>query len=406
MEKIDIHNSDKAYKQAREKLLSEDKTNAKIILKFLDDSAIGKTASKKARIKSVGVRARLKNLYLLKIISNYYKNKPIDKTTINDIEHFIKDLDSNKIKKKDNNKYSEQTKSNVKKTLILFLRWVYGETSKKFLDTTSWIDTRFKQKSIDYFEEKEVIEILNKCTTLKQKILVACLFDGGFRIEEFLNVRNLDVALVEGNAPYYRIKIRNEYSKTRGRDVPMFWSYSYDLIKSWIDSKEYKADELFYSSTYAGVIMLLKKIGLRVKKEIKPHKFRRASAFFYANKGYNEFQINKRYGWSAGSDVGGRFYIEQSKINIEEDKQKKEYENLKFDELNDVVRKQSEDNKILREKMELQDKKLDFILKINDEQIRQTLILGAKYRKNKKHNAEKFSKELVKKLIIPKPSTR
>lgn len=356
MEKIDIHNSDKSYQQAREKLLiddSIDKINTKLILDFLDASAIGKTASSKARIKSVGVRARLKNLYLLKTSASYFGKRTFKDVSVKDMEKFISDLTSDKIKKSDNSKYSEQTKSNIKKTLILMLRWIHGETSKDFLDLTSWIDTRFKKKSIDYFEESEVIEILKKCNTLKQKMVIVCLMDGGFRIEEFLNIRNKDVSLVEGDAPYFRFKVREEFSKTLGRDVPMFWSYSYDIIKAWYDSKiDYKPDEPFFESTYDGVRMLLNKIGKRAKQEITAHKLRRSSAFMYAQKGYNEFQINKKYGWASGSDVGGKYYVDQAKINIEEDKQKREYENLKFDELNEVLRKQDENNKIQKEELE------------------------------------------------------
>ena len=362
MDKIDIHNSEKAYEQAISKL-KEDKNilpaNSKLIIKFLEDSAIGKTASRKARIKSVGVRGRLKNLYLLKVVAFYFKNKPLNSLSIKDIEKLIKDIDSNKIKKHDDTKYSEQTKSNIKKTLILFLRWTHGETSKKFLDMTSWIDTRFKKKTIDYFEEKEIKEILKKCNTIKQKVLVCCLFDGGFRIEEFLNIRNSDVALIEGNAPYYRFKIRNEYSKTNGRDVPMFWGLSYELIKEFIDTRKYEADKPFFESTYNGVRMMLKKIGKRAIKEIHAHKLRRSSAFFYANKGYNDFQINKRYGWAPGSDVGGKYYIEQSKIDIEEDKQKKEYEDLKLDELNEALKKQEENNRFLKQESEVRKKQIE-----------------------------------------------
>jgi integrase len=354
MEKIDIHGSNEEYIQARKRLLIEKSvlnSNAKLILKFLDDSAIGKTASRKARIKSVGVRARLKNLYLLKTVAVYFKDKRMDSLSVKDIEKLVADLGANKIKKQKKTNYSEQTKANIKVTMIIFLRWIYGEGSKKFLERTYWIDTRFKRKSIDYFEEKEVVNILKKCITTKQKVLVCCLMDGGFRIEEFLNIRNSDVTLIEGNAPYYRFKVRTEFSKTKGRDVPMFWSYSYEIIKAWIESKtEYKPDEPFFNSTYDGVRMLLKKIGSRARQEITAHKLRRSSAFWYANSGHNEFQINKKYGWSPGSDVGGKFYIEQSQIDIEEDKQKQKYENTKYEEMNEVLKKQVEENQILKEK--------------------------------------------------------
>ena len=365
MEKIDIHDSENAYKLAIEHL-SQDKgiseNNRNLIAKFLGDSAIGKTAGRKARIKSVGIRARLKNLYLLKTFGSFCK-KDFKQLTIKDIEKFVHSIDSNEIRKQGGDKYSEQTKSNIKRTLKLFLRWLFGETNKKFIDMTYWIDTRFKQKSILSFDEKEIKEILNKCNTIKQKVLIACLFDGGFRIEEFLNVRLSDVKLVEGNVPYYRITIRNEFSKTNGRDVPMFWNETYEIMKEWFLLRDSaKKDEQFFNGTYNGVRSMLIKLSGRTGKEINAHKFRHSSATFYANKGQNEFQLNKRYGWSSNSDMGRR-YVETAKINIEENKQVQEYESEKLDEIKIRLKQQGENNNLLQQRMKGMEEVISFLLK-------------------------------------------
>ena len=267
MEKIDIHDTERSYELALKKLNDDEvlsSSNKKFILKFLSDSAIGRTAGMKSRIKSVGMRARLKNLYLLKNIGHFYGKKDFQELSVKDIENFIHALEENKVKKHDNSKYSEQTKSNMKKILKLFLRWVHGEGSKKYHDMTYWIDTRFKKKTVPSLTEKEIKEVLKKCNTIKQKVLIACLFDGGFRIEEFLNIRNVDVKLVGDNAPYYRFLVRNEFSKTEGREVSMIWSESYDLIKSWMDlkRKEQKSDEPFFDGTYDGIRRILKKMSM------------------------------------------------------------------------------------------------------------------------------------------------
>ena len=134
MEKIDVHNTKNAYEMARKKLLSEKNIlpeNIKAIMKFLDDSAIGKTARLKARIKTVGLRGRLKNLYLLKTIGQFYQ-KDFKTLTVKDVENLIHALDKDTIKKKSGQKYSEQTKSNIKKVFILLLSWLFKERSKKF----------------------------------------------------------------------------------------------------------------------------------------------------------------------------------------------------------------------------------------------------------------------------------
>jgi hypothetical protein len=181
--------------------------------------------------------------------------------------------------------------------------------------------------------------------------MICCLFDGGFRIEEFLNVRNEDVRLVDGDAPYYRITLRDEFSKTRGRIVSMLWYQSYDLIKSGIDFKPTSKDpqEQFFDSSYDGVRSMLIKVGGRSKIKLNPHLFRHSSATYYANKGtYNEYQINKRFGWTQGSDMGRR-YVDENKI--QETVQVKEYESGKLDDLRNKLNKQGEVNNSIQEKI-------------------------------------------------------
>ena len=184
-------------------------------------------------------------------------------------------------------------------------------------------------------------------------MIIACLFDSGFRIEEFLNVRNSDVFHIAGDASYYRVRVREEFSKSQGRDVPMFWPDSYDLIHAWMKSQQGKdnPDDLFFPSTYAAVLMTLKRIGRKVGKNLYPHLFRHSSATYYANQGLSEFQMNKRFGWSAASDMGRR-YVEQAKILLEGEKQVKEYEEYKLGSLKGDLQKQVQENHFLRETVE------------------------------------------------------
>ncbi len=347
MDKIDIHESEKCYTQAIKKLKQEKgflQSNGKLILDFLEDSAIGKTARLHARKKTVGLRGRLKSLYLLKTVARFFKDKDFKKLDVKDVERLIKALNKNLLKAK-KGKYSEQTKSNIKKQFIIFLRWMLGEGDKKFYDMTYWIDTNFEKKDTPSLDEDEVKEILKKCNTIKQKVLICLLFDGGFRIEELLNIRNEDVKLVDGNAPYYRIRIRTEFSKTLGRDVSLFWGESYDIVTDWINAKvkSTKPQEPFFIGTYDGTRMILKKLGDRSGLKLFCHRFRHSSASFYANQGYNEYMINKRFGWSKASDMG-RYYIDEAKID--EKKQVKEYEGVKLDELKLRIQKHEQQDRI------------------------------------------------------------
>lgn len=61
MDKIDVHNSEDQYEKSLKKLEGEkdiSSKNKKIILEFLEASAIGRTAKRNASKKQVGLRAK------------------------------------------------------------------------------------------------------------------------------------------------------------------------------------------------------------------------------------------------------------------------------------------------------------------------------------------------------------
>jgi len=355
MEKIDIHNTEASYKDAIDNLMKDNNIspiNKKLISSFLADAAIGKTARLHASVKILSMRARSKYLYNLKPFLRFFPKKSLKDLTKKDIENFVRALEENKIKTINRNtNYSTKTKSDIKKTVIILLRWLFGEGNKHH-EMTYWIDTRWTHKDVPSLEEHQIKKMLDTCTKIQQKVLLACLFDGGFRIEEFLNVRNSDVRLVEGDAPLYKIMIRGQFSKTKGRDVSMFWSESYDIIKSWIATKNniLNPDEPFFDLGYRRCQEILAELGKKINVKLHPHLLRHCSATHYANKGLNEFQLNKRYGWSSSSDMG-RKYVDSSKID--EKQQTKEYGDTKLAELRNQLRKQEEDGRIRREEMDV-----------------------------------------------------
>lgn len=360
MQKIDIHHTDHNYEVAVRKLKQEKdilSENRQTILSFLEASALGKTARAKARKRTVGSRARLKNLYLLKIAGRYYK-KSFKELEVKDIENFIKYLDSKK-----GREYSEETISNTKKQFIILLRWIFGENTQKFHEMTYWIDTTFKKKEVPSLTENDVKNILKKCKTIKQQALIVLLYDGGFRIEEALNVRNEDVILVAGNVPYYRVRVRAEFSKTEGREVNLLWSETYEILKRYIESKteSLKPHEPLFVGTYDGVRKILGKLSERTNLKLNAHRFRHSSSTHYANKGLNEFQINKRFGWSKTSNMG-RYYVEGSKIEEDTRRQVKDYEDNKLEELKVRLRTQQEEfeKERLETKRELEELKAMF----------------------------------------------
>jgi len=351
--KIDIYNSEKVFEKTLKKFRQNKKIsldNKNYVINFLKDASIGKASSIKKRGKNLGVRGRLKLLFSLKISCEHFQNKDFKKLTNKDMEKYVIDLDSNIIRKTDGHEYSSASKSSIKKSLIRLLRWLYGEDSQKYIKMTRWIDTSCKSKTMKELSEDNIKQLLSKCNTIKQKMIICCLFDGGFRIEEFLNIRNSDVKLVNNKVPYYQIEAREEFSKTDGRIVRMYWSNSYDIIKEWIDSKDTNLGEedQFFVSTYDGVRKILNKLGERVDKKIHPHLFRHSSATYYASR-LNRQQLCVRYGWKFSSDMPD-IYI--ARAGVDDKEQIEKYESTKFEDLKEKLKKQQEESRFKNDEIE------------------------------------------------------
>jgi integrase len=348
MEKIDIHNSQEAYDKTiivMKKQISPE--NYKLLIEYDRASSIGKTQRQR---KQAGLRVRIRNLYLLKTSAKYFK-KSFDSLTEKDLEKFISDLNNNKICKQNKQPYSEQVKANMKIVLISFLRWALKE-SPKFHKLTDWISTDFKKKEVLELSEEEIRKILTKCVTNWQKVLISVLFDSGCRIEEFLNIRVEDLIEVKGDVSYYRVVVREEFSKTAGRTISLLWRDTTPILREWLSEcpNKDKLKEPLFPSTYDGVRKTLSKLGKRaLNKSLNPHLFRHSSATFYASRGFDYFQLCKRYGWVIGSDVPNR-YIHKSGIKEKEviDKFKRE----SLEDLQNAFEKMQEENKVKNERIE------------------------------------------------------
>jgi len=127
------------------------------------------------------------------------------------------------------------------------------------------------------------------------------LFDAGCRIEEFLNIRMEDVEEPNANSPYYKITLKEEYSKTAGRTIGLYWQYSTEAIKEYLSEHHFKSSEPVYTSRYDDVRFYLKRLGQRVlKRRVYAHLFRHSSSTYYASK-LNRQQLCYRYGWAFSS---------------------------------------------------------------------------------------------------------
>ena len=132
------------------------------------------------------------------------------------------------------------------------------------------------------------------------------LFDAGARAAEFHNIRYEDIYLPQDDRGYVKIALKEEYSKTKGRTISLFWKNSKEAVEDYLKEREregIKTKEAVYNSSYAASTSFLHRLGKKVLgRSIHYHLFRHSSATYYADK-MNRQQLCIRYGWAFSSDM-------------------------------------------------------------------------------------------------------
>jgi len=336
--KISIHNRNLEVRKKAIKDWKIDKEDKKDLVKFLDDLGLGKVN----KGKKIGAARQLKYLDMLKIPLTFF-NKPTSKLTIKDVERFEKALSSNKLKNRKQEPLSPATKVDIRRMLRAYLTWKLGENKAREL--TYFFDTRVPAKTPDYLTEQEIEKLYKACKSAKERYLVAVLFDSGARAEEFHNIRCEDIQLPKDNEAFVKVTIKEEYSKTEGRTISLYWKYSLEAVRDYLEEREkegIKSDEPVFKDSYDNARQFLYRLGKKVLgKRVHYHLFRHSSATFYATK-LNRQQLCYRYGWKFSSNMPD-VYISRSGMEskeldekfkateLEELRRKFENDKLKFD---------------------------------------------------------------------------
>ena len=221
--KISIHNRNlESRKQALMEWKIPEKEK-KYLLKFLEDLELGKVNK---GIKITEAR-QIKYLDIIKTPLEFF-NKLSNKLTLKDIEKFDKELSSNKLKSYKKTPFADSTKVDMKRTLKIYLKWRLGDKARKLTD---WFDLRIKRKTPDYLSEQEVTKVYKSCKSAEERFLIAVLFDSGARAEEFHNIRYEDIQLPTEKEGYVKLTLKEEYSKTKGRVISLYWKYSLEAVR-------------------------------------------------------------------------------------------------------------------------------------------------------------------------------
>ncbi len=270
------------------------------VLRFLDDLALGKVN----RGKRISPLRQLKYLHALRVPLEFIQ-KPTQQITLPDIEDFERALGTGQLcSRLSGQPFAHSTQVDMRMLLRVFLRWRLGTATAEVL--TGWLDTRHRRKTPDYLKEAEVERLYRHCRTARQRFLIAVLFDSGARAEEFHNIRFEDIYLPEGKENFVRIALKEEYSKTLGRTIALYWKYSLEAVKEYLTERitaGIKPAEPVFGGNYAATRKFLQRLGRKViNRPVHYHLFRHSSTTHYATQ-LNRQELCYRYGWKFSSNM-------------------------------------------------------------------------------------------------------
>ena len=274
---------------------------------FSDESKILEFIEGRA---DLSLRRRIRYLMTLRVARGIL-DKPFNECSKEDFIRYMRRFDNLK----------PETRATELKQVKLFMRWLKTgsiETGAPYPPEVAWIRPNVKRSEMtepDILTPDEVSRMIRAADSLRDKALISCLFEGGFRIGELLPVSVGDLSFNDSGV------IVKVHGKTGPRSTILIASAP--LLTTWLENHPFKGRPdapLWISNrgtriTYMQVSKRLKTAAAEagIRKPVHPHLFRHSSASEMA-KYLNEFEMRIRYGWSSGSDIPSH-YVHMANID-------------------------------------------------------------------------------------------
>ncbi len=248
--------------------------------------------------------ALLRHIDLLGLFTTY-TNKDFTAIERREMQKIVAEINAN-------NSISPHKKHRTMLALKVLYRHILGEDTfyppqVAFIKTT--IKSSERKLPSDLLNEDEIEKIIQSAGSLRDKAVIALLWDTGMRIGELVNLKISSVAL-DGDIAHVQI-IRG---KTGARKVPILYSVPYLSAYIQLRQDAKHDDALFIAEgnwrykmtpiTAAGASKMLKETAARagIKKHVHPHLLRHSRATNLACR-LTEPQMRQFFGWTGGSDM-------------------------------------------------------------------------------------------------------
>lgn len=297
----DIHGRERRRDRQAERLIesslaAEDKA---LIRKFVDYKiATGQ-----------GVGRQEKVLWVLRTIGErYLEGSTFSSLTKDDVVRVVSEIETET--------WSDWTKRDYKLLLKAFLLWAGKQ------EEVNWIKLkRLKSLPNELISEQDVQKMIDAALNLRDKALIAMLYEGGFRISELGTMKVKDLSFDRWGA------IAMVNGKTGPRRVRLIWSLPY--VAQWIDAHPLRQDRNaplwmkvkhgMDGITYEDFRKLLQRIAVRagVQVKVNPHNFRHSRSTHLASR-LTESQMEEYLGWVQGSRMPS-VYVHMSGRDLDAD---------------------------------------------------------------------------------------
>lgn len=343
------------------------KTNSKLILNYLNDMEQGLNISTKNK-KGARSYPRLNNLkqrmiFLTKEFESRFKIESLSEVTEKQLHEYFNAMRKGEIKTKDGKVY--KSVADYVKIFKAFWHWhmkvTKKKTKKRIDDLTEDLDTRTEKPKWVYLDEEQVRKLIDNAR-YDYKVLMMFLFDTGIRAPtELMNIRVSDLF-----NDCKELQIRDEISKTFGRKIKLM--ICSELLKEYIKINNLKDSDVLFDINPASVNKYLKR---RTKKlfgsgkslagefyeNLTMYDFRHISCCYWLPKYPTEQALKYRFGWKSSDKI--HYYSEMlgMKDTISE-------EDLFDNKTKPIIIKLEDENKSLREEMDLMKEQMKQILEL------------------------------------------
>jgi site-specific recombinase XerD len=241
-----------------------------------------------------------------KILDALGPNKDLLKASREDLERVVAKVNTLNL--------AAEEKRKIKVTIKALFKHFLGE-DLYYPKQVAWIKTsgaKNKMLPEDLLSEAEVLKLIGAAKDLRDKAIIALLFDTGMRIGELASLRIKDVEI--GDA----ISHVMANGKTGMRRIPITFSVPY--ISQYLNTMQNAkpSDSLWktigrWENTQKtvssdGIRQMLKRLARNagIDKRIYPHLFRHSRASYYANR-LTEQQLKVYFGWTGDSKMAATY---------------------------------------------------------------------------------------------------